>query len=213
MRLPPPILALSPGTLGAADAPLFLERVRRCVERGLRGVLLRERALSDHVYLELALELRRALPRESGGWLALHDRPHLACAVDADAIHLGGRSLAPSAVRSWLSRDVALGLSTHSGDEPASWRDADYLFHGPVKATRKGIDTVQGIGFEALARAVRGASVPVWALGGLAPEDAAECARAGAHGVAALGGILARHDAPERAASYLRAWSQTDRNP
>ena len=165
MRLPPPILALTPGTLVAADVPLFVERVRRCAERGLRGVLLRERQLSDRVFLELAHELRRVLPRESGAWLALHDRPHLALSVGADAVHLGGRSLAPAAVRAWLPRTVALGLSTHTGDEPATWREADYLFHGPVKATRKGADTIQGIGFEALACAVRRTSVPVWALG------------------------------------------------
>lgn len=208
MRLPPPILALTPGTLIAGDLPMFLERARRASERCLRGVVLRERGLADGAFLELALELRHIFLRESGGWLALHDRPHLALAADADAVHLGGRSLAPASVRSWLPREVALGLSTHMDDDPSTWLGADYVVHGPVRATRKGADPLQGIGFDALARAVRRAKVPVWALGGMGPEDAADCVRSGASGIAALGGILARPDAAERAASFLRAWSQ-----
>lgn len=206
MRLPPPVLALSPGTLAPGDAAAFLARVLRCREQGLRGVVLRERALSDRDYLALAGAVRAALPRESGGWLAVHDRPHLASAADADGVHLGGRSLGPASVRNWLGQDIALGLSTHADDDAASWLGADYLVHGPVCATLKGETRIPGIGFEALARGVARASVPVWALGGLAPEHARAAAEAGARGMAVLGGLLAHPQAERRTAEYVRAW-------
>lgn len=206
MRLPPPVLALSPGTLAPGDAAAFLARVLRCREQGLRGVVLRERALSDRDYLALASAVRVALPRDSGGWLAVHDRPHLALAADADAVHLGGRSLEPASVRSWIGPDIALGLSTHAADDSASWQGADYLVHGPVCATLKGDTRVEGIGFEALARGVARSSVPMWALGGLGPEHATSVSRAGARGMAVLGGLLAHPQAERRTAEYMRAW-------
>ena len=83
---------------------------------------------------------------------------------------------------------------------------ADYLVHGPVCATLKGDTRIAGIGFEALARGVARASVPVWALGGLAPEHARAAAEAGARGMAVLGGLLAHPQAERRTAEYVRAW-------
>lgn len=206
MRLPPPILALSPGTLASADVPAFVARVARCRAAGLLGVLLREPRLSDREYLALAQAVRTALPRESAGWLALHDRPHLAAACEADAVHLGGRSLRPARVRTWIDPQVALGLSTHAEDDAASWSGADYLVHGPVCETHKGGTRIEGIGFEALARGVARATVPVWGLGGLGPGHAAALVAAGASGLAVLSGLLARPDAERRAAEYAQAW-------
>ena len=206
MRLPPPILALSPGTLASADAQAFVARVARCREAGLRGVMLREPRLSDREYLALAKALRDALPREDRGWLALHDRPHLAAACEADAVHLGGRSLRPALLRAWIEPHIALGLSTHAADDAESWSGADYLVHGPVCATHKGDASIEGIGFEALARGVARASVPVWGLGGLGPEHAAALVQAGASGLAVLSGLLSRPDAEHRAAEYAQAW-------
>lgn len=206
MRLPPPILALSPGTLVQGDAAAFIARVLRCREHGLRGVVLREKQLSDRDYLALARSLRDALPRELDGWLALHDRPHLALAADADAVQLGGRSVAPARARAWLAAGIALGLSTHATDEAQSWTGADYLVHGPVCATRKGEASVAGIGFEALGRAVARAHVPVWALGGLGPEHASSVAGSGARGMAVLSGLLAHAQAEHRAEEYVQAW-------
>lgn len=205
-RLPPPLLALTPGDLDAAAGRALLPVIRHCAENGLRGVLLREPALGDREYLELARELRELLRREHGAWLGLHDRPHLALAADADGVHLGGRSLRAALVRSWLAPEIALGLSTHRGDDPASWLDADYLFHGPVLETHKGSTRVEGIGFAALAGACAAARAPVWALGGLAPEHAAQVRASGAHGFAVLSGVLSRPDAAARVRAYAQAW-------
>ncbi len=206
MRLPPPIVALSPGTLASADSRAFVARVACCREAGLRGVMLREPRLSDREYLALAKVLRDELPREDRGWLALHDRPHLAAACEADAVHLGGRSLHPALLRGWIEPQVALGLSTHAADDAESWTGADYLVHGPVCATHKGDTRIEGIGFEALARGVARAGVPMWGLGGLGPEHATALVQAGASGLAVLSGLLARPDAERRAAEYVQAW-------
>lgn len=209
-RPPPGLVALTPGDLGGADGARELERrVGLAFESGLRGLVLREKGLPDGAFLELARALRAILDPRLGGWLALHDRPHLAAACGADAVHLGGRSLPLHEVRAWLSRDLALGLSTHAGDDVETWRGADYLFHGPVLPTRKP-GARPAIGFEGLERAVRATERPVWGLGGLGPEHVRDALRAGARGIAVLSGALGRDDAARRVAEYVRAFAAED---
>jgi len=202
--LPPTLLALTPGTLGAGDARAaaeLVQRVRAAVDGGLAGVLLREPGLADGELLALARELRE---RFGELWLGLHDRPHLARAADVRAVHLGGRSLPPRAVRPWLPAEIAIGLSTHADDEAADWDGADYLFHGPVHPTPKPRPRAP-VGPAGLARAVDRAVVGVWGLGGIGPEQVAEVLKAGARGVAVLSGILPAADPRAAAQRYAAA--------
>lgn len=196
-RLPPTLLALSPGTLrDAADVERLLQRAAAARAAGLRGVLLREPHLGERPFLELARRLR-ALLAGDGGWLGLHDRAHLVAAAGADAVHVGFRSLSPAELRSWLPADVAVGLSTHAGDDVAAWGSADYLVHGPVFDTPSKRGLLEPIGTGGLAAAVARAPRPVWALGGLAPEHPERvrgALEAGARGVAVLAAVLARED-------------------
>ena len=205
---PPRLVAISPGTLRPGDAPAFAREAGRAVERGLRGVLLREPALGDREYLALAIELRKPLEPHREAWLGLHDRPHLAAAVGAQAVHLGWRSLAPREIRPWLDESVSIGLSTHAGDDPRTWHDADYLLHGPVFRVDKPFAR-EPVGFEGLRMATARSTVPVWALGGLKPEHARDALAAGAAGVATLSGIFGGMDAAEATGSWLEALARS----
>ena len=205
--LPPRLLALTPGTLAPGDqraADELVQRIRAAVAGGLRAVLLREPGLPDSEVLALG---RRLTERFEELWLGVHDRAHLAGAAGARAVHVGGRSLTPAQLRGWLPRSVAVGLSTHAGDDLAGWSEPgdrpDYLFHGPVFSTPKPYP-IEPIGLDGLAAAVRRSPVPVWALGGLGPAEVAPALEAGARGVAVLGGLLPAPD-PEAAAERYTA--------
>ena len=200
-RLPPALLALS---CGEARPREVHQAVAAAVARGLRGVLLREPALGDRDFLELACALRALLALDEGGWLCLHDRPHLVAACGADAVHLGGRSLAAEHVRPWLGEGIALGLSTHEGDDPAGWACADYIVHGPVGEVSK-THARAPIGSAGIARAAAASRVPVWALGGVRPEDAAGLRAQGAAGVAVMSRLLGAPDPGAAAAAWLAA--------
>jgi thiamine monophosphate synthase len=102
--------------------------------------------------------------------------------------------LAPLDVRPWLPPTVALGLSTHAGDDPASWSEADYVFHGPLRATRSKPGAV-ALGFEGLARARAASERPVLALGGVQASDGPELRHLGLHGAAVLSGWQAEEGA------------------
>ena len=216
--LPPALVALTPGRLRDADgtrgAAELERRLRAALAAGLRGVCLREPELGDRALLALALAVRAELDRQADQagepvWLCVHDRVHLAAAAQADAVHLGFRSLAPREARALLGREVAIGLSTHARDfAPGAERDlaeVDYLFHGPVAATPSKAGLEEPIGVAGLASAARASRAPIWALGGLAPGDAPALAEAGAQGFATLGGILAAPDPGAAARAYARA--------
>jgi thiamine-phosphate pyrophosphorylase len=204
-RLPPVLIALSPGELEARACAEFTRRAAAARRAGLAGLLLREPGLPERAWLALALELVALFHSAADGWFAVHDRAHLAAACAADAVHLGYRSLSPAAVRPWLDPEIAIGLSTHAHDDPAGWVGADYLFHGPVLATPSKQGLLEPLGFEGLARGVQAAgATPVWGIGGLGPEQLAPALAAGARGVAArsavFGGDPARRMEPWLAA-------------
>jgi len=199
-RAPPALLALSPGDLDERGAQRLPARLAAAVSAGLRGLLLREPRLADRALLALGRELRALLG--PAGWLSLHDRAHLAAAIGADALHLGGRSLRPGEVRPWLPPAIAIGLSSHDGDACGAWEGADYLLHAPVFAVPgKG----PALGPEGIARAVARTPVPLWGLGGITPASAPAVLAAGACGVAVLRGILAAPDPAAAVRQYLAA--------
>ena len=72
---------------------------------------------------------------------------------------------------------------------------------------------MEPVGFDGLARAVAATDRPVLALGGMLAADVAPALRAGAHGVAVLGGILARADADDATRAYLDALAAPARTP
>jgi thiamine-phosphate pyrophosphorylase len=201
----PRLVALSPGQLGTASdsATLaFLGALERALGAGLPGVLLREPRLGDRAFLALGARVRAAC---AGAWLAVHDRPHLAAALRADAVHLGFRALAPGEIRPWLPADIALGLSTHAHDDPRGWESADYLFHGPLHATPSKAVRVEPVGAPGLARALAATTRPLLALGGVTPADVPRVRRLGAHGVAVRAGILCAADPAGATRAYLTA--------
>lgn len=204
--LPPPLVALTPGDLAPEGIPALLEKVRAAVGAGLTGILVREPELLDRPLLELARKIRRLLP--DGGWLGIHDRLHLAAAAEADAVHLGFHSLLPAQARQILPDEIAIGFSAHEGDDSASWRASDYLFFGPVRETPSKQGWKDPVGFVRLATAVRRSPVPVWAIGGLRPEDVEACIGSGCGGLAVRNGILAGAEAGPFCSSYLASLSR-----
>lgn len=202
MRLPPAIVALTPGTLAEPrELAGVLRSVEAAVDGGLRGVLVREPRLADGVLGTLLERVRETLAAV-GGWLGVHDRVHLA--QGDEAVHLGFRSLPPYAARACGATTV--GLSTHAGDAPTTWAGVDYRFLGPVHATPSKEGWLEPLGVEAFARAAEESEPPVWAIGGIDAGRVAPLRAAGAAGAAVRRGILQAPDPAAAAAAHLEAW-------
>ncbi|HZO08547.1 MAG TPA: thiamine phosphate synthase [Myxococcota bacterium] len=197
------MIALSPGDLEARPRERFLADLEAALAAGLPALLLREPRLDERAFLELAGHVRARMQAAGSPWFAVHDRAHLALELGADAVHLSFRSLRPPELVPWIGARLAIGLSTHADDDPATWHGADYLFHGPLRDTPSKRGRLAPIGIEGLERALARTSIPILALGGVRPADVAPVLAAGAHGVAVLGGIFAAADAAAATRAYL----------
>ena len=196
VRLPPPIVGVTPGVAGPQGVDGLVRQVEVAVAAGLEGLLLREHALEDGLLFALALECRRLM---GSGWLAISDRLHVALRCEADAIQLGFRSLGASEARmieesargAVPGRRLAVGVSDHAlpRREDLDWADFATLapWAGvPGKGAPLGVD-----GFRACLedRARAGMARPTWALGGLGPNDLSSVRDAGAQGAFVIRGM------------------------
>lgn len=151
-------------------------------------VQIREKSLSARVLYELATRAV-AITRGSATRLLVNDRFDVARAAGADGVHLTTRSLPAKVVRSICGDDFLIGVSTHSLETALNARaeGADFVVFGPVFETPskriygepQGLDTLREV-TSALA------GFPVIAIGGINRENADECFRAGASGIAAI---------------------------
>jgi 8-oxo-dGTP diphosphatase len=91
------------------------------------------------------------------------------------------------------------GCSCHDAREleAALALDADYAFLGPVRATASH-PGAPGIGWGKFSALVAGLPLPVYAIGGLAPEDLNDAWNAGAQGIAAIRGLWPASTAARR---------------
>lgn len=191
----PPRIAGMPRLMVIADVnsatkPLP-EIVAAAAEHGARGFVLRARDLPARERAELAAALRAVLPEGCRLIVAGGTGP---------AVHLSAHQPFPD------PRPSIVGRSCH--DEPevrvAAGEGCDYIFVSPVyeTASKPGYGPVLGpAGLAALCPS----GLPVYALGGVAPECVAECVRAGAYGVAVMGPVLRD---PPIVAAYLAALSE-----
>ncbi len=181
---------------------------------GVSFIQLREKDLPAREQVELTRAVLRAVQQVSGKASApsvlVNARVDVALAAGADGIHLpsGPDALTPEEVRrifaaAGYSRLPAIGISCHTMDEVslAGQQSPNCILFAPVfekmiceedipsDSERRGGGTITlpGTGLELLEQACRAARpVPVFALGGVTAENAADCLHAGAAGIAAI---------------------------
>lgn len=178
----------------------LIDVVEAALRGGVDAVQLREKDLTARELLELAEKLR-ALCTRHGARLLINDRIDVALACGADGVHLPVGSFRAADARLLLGRDKLIGASTHSPAEvdAAQREGADFVVFGPIFDTPSKRAYGAPVGLGALSQVTRRARVPVLAIGGVTPEKVGEICERGAHGVAAVSGILAA-DEPEAVA-------------
>jgi thiamine-phosphate pyrophosphorylase len=209
MRTPRGLLAITPGEArDGAAAHALVRQIGAAFEAGLRSVSIREPLLSDAQLFELVRVMCELASSYDGSWVAVHDSVHVALAAGADGVHLGFRSLPPSATREVVGERLAIGFSAHARDaaDGAEIAAADYLTFGPVRETPSKADLIEATGFEALSEFVQAAPRPVLALGGLGPEHVAAALAAGAAGVAGIRSVFGVDDTARATTDFLAAF-------
>jgi thiamine-phosphate pyrophosphorylase len=195
LLLPKPILYLI--TRGAtteattSDSKEFqwvLDQVAAAIAAGVQLIQLREKKLTARVLFDLTARAAE-ITRGTSTRLLVNDRADIASCAGADGVHLATRSLEPRIVRKAFGDDLLVGSSTHSLAEATSARagGADFVVFGPIFPTSSKQEYGPPLGVACLADvASELAPFPVLALGGISIDNARECLRAGASGIAGI---------------------------
>jgi len=190
--------------LASPDAASPLSVVRRAIAAGMNWIQLREKDLSGRPLAALAREAVAAA-RGSATHILVNGRLDVAVATGAGGVHLGGDALPLADVAVWCAKNVPgyvppapelaplsssflVGASCHSlAEAQAAERDgAHYIFFGPVFSTPSKVQLGEPQGLVRLEEVCRAVRIPVLAIGGITLDNAHECLRAGAAGIAAI---------------------------
>lgn len=166
----------------------ILNQVSAAVAAGVQLIQLREKSLTARALFELTARAAE-ITRGTSTRLLVNDRADIAAGAGADGVHLTTRSLEPEIVRQTFSDEFLIGASTHSFAEARAARDggADFVVFGPIFPTPAKERYGPPLGVDRLANvASELAPFPVLAIGGVSTENAQECLRAGASGIAGI---------------------------
>ena len=147
-----------------------------------------------------------AMCREADALFLVNDDVELCMAVGADGVHLGEDDAGITDARARLGPEYLIGASCYNDlgrAHAAEDAGADYVafgsvFPSPTKPDARRVD------LHLLRRACRELRVPVCAIGGITPENAAPVVAAGADMVAVIQSISESAD-PEAAARRLQS--------
>jgi thiamine-phosphate pyrophosphorylase len=182
----------------AAPWEKLTEYICAAVDAGVDSIQIREKDLPAREMLDLtrtAVSAGAAAPRFAR--VTVNDRLDIALAAGAGGVHLGGESLPANEVVKWhgagnvrreFPAGFLIGVSCHSlGEALAAERvGADYIFFGPVFATPSKLVFGPPQGVALLADVCGAVKIPTLAIGGVDENNAPECLRAGAAGIAAI---------------------------
>lgn len=168
----------------AGDAQAWLDGLGRALDGGIVRAQLRTPAAPGRVVLA------RAAVEEYGRRAQLLVNRDVALARElGTGVHLGGEQLARLEKRP-LPASVPVAASCHdlAQLQAAQRLGCDFAVLGPVRATASHPDATP-MGWEAFERLREQVSLPLYAIGGLAPEHIAEARGHGAQGIAAIRGL------------------------
>lgn len=200
-----PLLYVTPEEVPVRDL------VRRAIESargGVTGVILRRKAATSWEFSELVRNFRDNVPRGLP-WL-VNRRMDFAVVGGATGLHLPEAHPPIPRIRTQVPASLLLGASVHSlsAAEEAVREGADYLIAGPVFDTPSKRAFGPPIGLSLLEKIVSSVSVPVFAIGGIGPEEAPMVRSVGAFGMAVMGALSYAPDPVAAAFALRKAWAR-----
>jgi len=183
----------------------ILEAVQEATAAGISALQLRVKQASTRDFFHLATQLASFLQSSSIPFI-INDRVDIALACGADGVHLGQDDLPPEVARKILGPNKIIGLSVNTVTEAreAARSGVDYLGVGPIFPTSSKKNLRPLLGLEGLQKIRQVTSLPILAIGGINPENAAGVLQAGADGVAVISAILGAADITQQVKRFLQ---------
>lgn len=167
--------------LAETEEALFLARLEKALAKGLRLIQVREKHLSKTDLKTFARNVI-ALAKPYAARVLINADIELADSVGADGVHLNAASLMATQAK---PQGLLCGASCHNALElkHAANLGLDFVLLSPVMPTRSHSD-IAALGWQEFSRLIQNYPLPVYALGGLQPQNMVSAWQHGAHGIA-----------------------------
>lgn len=188
----------------------LLNGVEAAIRGGARLVQYRDKS-TDVAHREQEAQALLGLCRAHGIPLIINDDVLLAKTIGADGVHLGRDDAVPAQARVQLGPRALIGVSCYDSLQraiEAAQAGADYVAFGSFFASPSKPDAV-GAPLALLRTAHRRLGIPLCAIGGIVPGNAAALLDAGADMLAVISGVFAAADIESAARRYTELFSRT----
>lgn len=179
----------------------YFAQIEQIALAGPEAIIVREKDLPQDEYKQLAAGVMEICSHHHVLCI-LHTYTETAIQLGAKALHLP-LPLLLSMKQQQKSRFAILGASIHSVEQAqlAQNAGASYLTAGHVfeTACKPGVEP-RGLDF--LREVCQASALPVYAIGGIHPKNAAACIQAGAYGICIMSDCMRHTDTQNRLKQY-----------
>ncbi len=172
----------------------FYECLEQALKGGISMVQLREKTISGKDFYTSACQVKDLCCAYKVP-LIINDRIDIACAVDADGVHLGPNDIPIHRAREILGRDKIIGGTARTLEMAieAAKQGADYLGCGALFQTTTKKDIVP-MSIERLNEIIASVHIPIVAVGGINKQTIDSILDIKVQGYAVSSGILKNSD-------------------
>lgn len=187
------------------DPRLFEARLRTALSAGIDWLQYRDKWNPPAQRAAIATRLQ-AWCREAGTGFIVNDDVVLAAAIGADGVHVGADDAGVAAARSALGATAVVGASCSNSmarAREAAAAGASYLAFGRFFASRTKPDAPPAP-LALLGEARAQLALPLCAIGGITPDNAAPLLQRGAALLAVVDAVFGHDDPPAAVAAFRR---------
>jgi thiamine-phosphate pyrophosphorylase len=201
-------------TVDGQHGDTLLSNVRNALLGGCRVLQYRDKSSDTVLRLQEANALSQ-LCKQTGALFIINDDVDLCLQSKAHGVHLGRDDTALDNARKALGRNSLIGVSCYDDlqlAETAAERGADYVAFGAIypSMTKPAATSASP---SLLQQACMELSIPIVAIGGITPENAAPVIQAGADMVAMIQGLFAQEDIQHTAHHITQLFEKYRGNP
>ena len=175
-----------------------LNNIQLALEAGCKWIQLRFKNVAEEELIVLAEKVKKLCERYQSVFI-INDHPHIAQAINADGLHLGLTDMSISEAKKIIGNDKIIG-GTANTIEHVLQRVAEgcsYIGLGPFRftSTKEKLSPIVGLqGYEEIMNVLhqQNCLTPIYAIGGILLEDAADIMKTGIYGIAASG-LISNH--------------------
>lgn len=183
-----------------ATAKEQLNNIQHALDAGCSWIQLRFKNAAEKELLQLAEQVKKLCQAHTATFI-VNDHAHIVKAIHADGVHLGLQDMPVKAARELLGEQLIIGGTANTLTDVLKriHENCDYIGLGPLRftTTKEKLSPILGLeGYEHILSELKTEEIktPVYAIGGVTPDDIPALITCGVYGIAVSGIITNSSD-------------------